>query len=435
MIDQRGQTTSYVYNADSWLLSTTLPDPDGASGDAYFVGANLPAPVTTLGYDANGWLRTQDDLGPSGSTLRTTYNRDALGRVSSVVAPQAGSDSGATATTNYKYDAISRPTVITDTQNNDTNYYYNTAARTVTVLQPDRDGPVGPYQATVTVSTYDKVGNLTQLADAANNVTQFAYDRLNRLTTETDPFGKPLKYEYDFAGNLTAKVDRVGTGRRTEYTYDNLDRVTKELWKAQNGNAIHSVQYAYDTAGRLDLVKELRGSQSGTPLLEYDYAYDNLNRITNVADTANTAANVNTNQAPAALAVNIYETYKTTGDLKQAFAKIGSVADYSNVYSYDSLGRLMQVVQRQFTTAEQTTYGATSTNTFTRKRANIAYNAAGDFSKIIRMSGASGSETETATSVYSYFAGGGLKQIDHWHSGLTAANTAPLLLGTPINSY
>ena len=66
----------------------------------------------------------------------------------------------------------------------------------------------------------------------------------------------------------------------------------------------------WGAAGRLDTVKELHGSQSGTPLLEYDYAYDNLDRITNVADTANTAANVNTNQAPSPLAVNIYDTYK-----------------------------------------------------------------------------------------------------------------------------
>ncbi len=54
------------------------------------------------------------------------------------------------------------------------------------------------------------------------------------------------------------------------------------------------------------------------------------------------------------------------------------------VYSFDNLGRVTQVVQRQFTSAERATYGANGTNTFTPKRANLAYNAAGQFSKIVR---------------------------------------------------
>ena len=57
-------------------------------------------------------------------------------------------------------------------------------------------------------------------------------------------------------------------------------------------------------------------------------------------------------------------------------AKKGTRLFDSIVYSFDNLSRLTQVVQRQFTSAERTTYGANGTNTFTRKRANIAYNAA-----------------------------------------------------------
>ena len=66
---------------------------------------------------------------------------------------------------------------------------------------------------------------------------------------------------------------------------------------------------------------------------------------------------------------------------------------------------------------------------------NLAYNAAGQFSKIVRMSGASGAETETATSVYGYFNGGAVKQIANWHSGAGAASTAPTSLGSSISSY
>ncbi len=297
-----------------------------------------------------------------------------------MVTPQPGSDTGATATTSTQYDAIGRTVAITDPLNNVTSYAYDPALHTVTVTEPDPDG-AGSKQAGVTVSTFDKVGNLVSLKDASNNTTTFGYDRLNRRTTETDPFGKTLTYAFDSVGNLTSITDRISTGRKREYTYDNLDRVTKETWKSTSGAAIHSIYYAYDSAGRLDTVKELRGAQSGTPVLEYDYAYDNLDRVTSVIDTANGAANSQTPNTVPTVPVTFNYHFKTNGDLKDVFTKINNTADFANIYSFDNLGRMTQVVQRQFTAAEQTTYGTSGTNTIQRKRANIAYNAAGQLSK------------------------------------------------------
>ncbi|MCX7422737.1 MAG: hypothetical protein NT013_24805, partial [Planctomycetia bacterium] len=423
-IDQRGQTTTYAYNAASWLTSTTLPDPDGATGDTFF-GTNLPSPVTTLGYDANGWLRTQDELGPNSGTLRTTYNRDTLGRVSSMVTPQPGSDTGATATTSYQYDPIGRTKSITDPLTNVTSYAYNPTLRTVTTTEPDPDG-AGSKVAGVTVSTFDKVGNLVTLKDASNNTTTFGYDFLNRQTTETNPFGKILKWDYDFVGNLTTITDRNSTGRKREFTYDKLDRVTKETWKSTSGAAIHSIHYAYDSAGRLDTVKELRGSQSGTPVLEYDYGYDNLDRVTSVIDTANVAANSLTPNTLPTVPVKFDYHFKTNGDAKDVFTRINTKADFANIYTTDNLGRLTQVVQRQFTSAEQTTYGTSGTNTIQRKRVNIAYNRAGDFSQIVRSAWIGTGDTEVATTAYGYFNGGGVKAISSTHSGHVLGTTPPM---------
>ena len=48
---------------------------------------------------------------------------------------------------------------------------------------------------------------------------------------------------------------------------------------------MHSIYYAYDTAGRLDTVKEQRGVQNTTtnpPVLEYNFDYDNLDSVTKV---------------------------------------------------------------------------------------------------------------------------------------------------------
>lgn len=430
--DQRGQVTSYAYNAMSWLTSTTLPDPDGASGSSFF-GTNLAAPVMQYGYDANGNLRTQDAPGPNG-TLRTTNVFDAMGRATSVIAPQVGSDTGATATTSYKYDAISRLTEVTDALANVTSYAYDPGLRTRTVTEADPDG-AGPKTAGQTVSTYDKVGNLTSLKDASNNTTTFTYDQLNRLTTETTPFVKSLGYEYDFDGNLTRIIDRYSpNGRKQDFSYDALDRVTKETWRsATTGAAVHSIYYTYDTAGRVSTVKELRGGQAGTPAAEYVYAYDNLDRLTTVTDTANFGANSQVPNGVTAISVILTHTYNSVGDMNQTSTAIATiaapttpVADYVNSFQYDNMGRTTQIVQGGT--------AATGQPAITRKRVDLAYNAAGQFSKIVRASGASGSETETATSAYSYFAGGGMKQIDHTHSGASSATTAPTG-GTAISSY
>ena len=140
-------------------MAATLKDTArGKKGNAVLFLPNLSAPVTLFGYDANGRLRTPDELGPNGGTLRTEYKYDALGRTASVTVPQIGSDSGATATTQYVYDAIGRMVSTTDPLGNETTYTYNPAAHTVTVTEPDPDG-TGPKPAGQTISTYDKVGN------------------------------------------------------------------------------------------------------------------------------------------------------------------------------------------------------------------------------------------------------------------------------------
>lgn len=423
--DTRGQTTSYAYNAISWLTSTTLPDPDGASGSSFF-GTNLSAPVIQYGYDKDGNLRTQDAPGPSG-TLRTTNTYDFMGRLTSVIAPQAGSDTGATATTSYGYDAISRLKSVTDALTHATGYAYNPALGTMTVTDANNGQ---------TVSAYDKVGNLVSLTDASTtNVTTFTYDQLNRRTSETTPFGKSIAYEYDFNGNLTKITDRYSpNGRKQEFTYDSLDRVTKETWdSATTGAAFHSISYAYDTAGRLANVKELRGNQAGSPSTEYVYDYDNLDRLKTVTDTANYGARWDTATTVTSLPVVLTYAYNSVGDLSSTSAAIATTAapstpvnDYVNTYQYDNVGRMTQEVQGGT--------AGTGQPTITRKRVDIAYNAAGQFSKIVRASGASGSETETATSTYSYFAGGGLKQIAHTHSGASSATTAPTG-GSAISTY
>ena len=88
-----------------------------------------------------------------------------------------------------------------------------------------------------------------------------------------------------------------------------------------------------------------------------------------------------------------------------------NTADFVNLYSFDNLGRMTQVVQRPFTASEQTSYGTSGTNTIQRKLANIGYNRAGGFSAIVRSAWIGGADTPVAISEYSYYNGGGLRAI------------------------
>jgi RHS repeat-associated protein len=71
--------------------------------------------------------------------------------------------------------------------------------------------------------TYDLLGRLTRVRDAAGNVTTLGYDTLGRKTALTDPDMGPWTYRYDDAGNLIEQTDARGVTLAT--SYDALDRV------------------------------------------------------------------------------------------------------------------------------------------------------------------------------------------------------------------
>jgi len=78
-----------------------------------------------------------------------------------------------------------------------------------------------------TLYAYDLASNLTQVTDAAGNVTTLSYDLLGRKTGMTDPNMETWTYQYDGVGNLTAQQD--GRGWWLYMSYDALNRLTTEV--------------------------------------------------------------------------------------------------------------------------------------------------------------------------------------------------------------
>lgn len=103
-----------------------------------------------------------------------------------------------------------------------------------------------------TLYAYDLASNLTQVTDAAGNVTTLSYDLLGRKTGMTDPNMETWTYQYDGVGNLTAQQD--GRGWWLYMSYDALNRLTTK-WKVSARGPLVA-EYFYDVAGYKGLLEK-----------------------------------------------------------------------------------------------------------------------------------------------------------------------------------
>jgi RHS repeat-associated protein len=255
--------TTFVYDALDRLTKTTLPDPDGSSGP-------LPSPVQVSAYNSMGYLiavtetSSSDPLtGGSYADRRTTeYTVDRIGRIVSESLPDpdgAGSSYGAA--TLYSYSEIGDLIEITDARDGVTEYEYDFAHRQVKVTSPDPDTSLLSLPAPVTAYVYNDVGDVIYEIETTDD--------------DADPF----------------VADYTAPKRYTTFEYDALHRV------------VHATQPDPDGAGADYTSPEwtygynAHGDQSSTTDPR-DYVskvdYDNLHREIRVID-----ANPNANTADA----------------------------------------------------------------------------------------------------------------------------------------
>ena len=338
LTDANGHTTTYTYDAQDRVLTTTYPATDAGIGvqrSAYDDAAdkrtdtnpNGHATISTfdkmgrlvgvqrangdtrsLQYDPNGNLTQETDFGHHA----TTYKYDDANRRTETDAPEGRTVIDA-------YDAVGHLTseTVQDSDGNDaraTEYAYEHPLYKRTLVRRHLDAGTTADEAT----QYDNNGNPVQITDPLARVTTRHYDARDRMTEEDAPLGRVTtilhddadkeirrtlinpghddqvrKREYDDANRLTATID--ATGGRHEISYDAAGNVvsrsdargnlTRYAFDARNEQTSETgpvagqvTTYAYDLAGN-------RVSENWPNGNVRSLGYDTLERHTSTSDS------------------------------------------------------------------------------------------------------------------------------------------------------
>jgi RHS repeat-associated protein len=124
---------------------------------------------------------------------------------------------------------------------------------------------------------YDPDGNRTSMTDMQDKDTYYQYDSLNRLTREFryDTPDYDLRYAYDSVGNRTRLINGTAT---TYYTYNNLNQLTSSTTNGadttyaydENGNLFDNMHYRYQW-NEENFMTGVQDSITYTPIVDYIY--------------------------------------------------------------------------------------------------------------------------------------------------------------------
>lgn len=333
MVDALSNVTLFTYDAVGNRVSTT--DPLGRTTTYAYDGLNRMVDrtnalggVTAYTYDGIGHLTQQTD--PNGNT--TTYAYDTRGRLSATTDALGGEIT-------YTYDANDNRLSVTNQLGWPTTYTYDTLNRPIAITDA---------LGRLTTTTYDAVGNATNSMDANGHVTTYTYDSLNRRVTTTDALGNVTRYDYSSIGGPPCCSPTVGSslvtrlddpnGHVTFYKYDELDRLTRTIRKANDTNDVINsgdavTTYTYDPVDNRTSVAEPNGNVTTN-------FYDGLNRLTltvNAAGDTTTytydpVGNQATQTAPNGNVItNAYDALNRTISVYDAVGRVTS-------YGYDAVG-------------------------------------------------------------------------------------------------
>jgi RHS repeat-associated protein len=328
--DGNGHTTAFGYDSVGNLTTVTPPAPAGAQ---------------TYTYDSLSRVASVTD----GNSVRIDYVYDKLDRVVAI------SKAGQTVQANT-YDALGN---LTDraVPGSHTGFQWAKTSAASQVISSQR------FQGTAVENvayTYDAVGNLTKLADAAGSST-YTYDAANRLVSLLDPFGQTTTFGYDNADRRT-NTTFPGAGTQTN-GYDNSGRQTSLTVANTAGTELLKATYSYTTGAGADSDKMQSKTTGGVTTA---YTYDTYRRLTKAATAtfAHDPANNLTNQNGTAYTVNNANQFTKVGTDSISFDGAGNLTGQTSnnsSFTYSSTNQLLtgssngqQLLTASYDTADQT---------------------------------------------------------------------------------
>ncbi len=369
-IGAKSQTIKYGYDANSNLLTVTDPlsqvttntydnlnrlikivDPaDGETSiqydygySSYYNSGDEPTSVTdprdiTTKYTVNAFgEQTQIVSKDTGTTSRTF---DKAGNLASATDARGK-------TINYAYDALNRRTSATF-EDGSLIYQYDTGANGIGHLTTMTD-PSG-----TTTWAYDSHGRTTRKQQSVNSITsttKYQYNQTTgRLISMTYPSGKVLSFSYNTNGQVTG-VSVNGTTLINNITYEPFGPA--DSWHQANG-ATYSREFDQD--GKIVGI-----SIGGTVPETVNISYDAAGRIIQVSNPSAPSITIKNESAELSyyilnnqllLSQSTYSATNITSKLYE-YDESGNITSdgYLN-FSYDGLGRLIQVADNNSQTTQ-----------------------------------------------------------------------------------
>lgn len=193
----------------------------------------------TYTYDNNSNLRTVTNA----ANRTTTYNYDALDRVTAMTPPDGGARQYG-----YGYDARGRLYTVTDPRGLSTTYIRNALDDVTSLTSPDTG---------TTTYTYDSARRMLSQLPASGVGISYTWDAMDRMTSRTAA-GVTETYAYDEGsygrGRLTHFDDASG---RSTFTYGADGQIVQQT----THNGAYTVNWSYDAAGRVSSMTYPNGVQ------------------------------------------------------------------------------------------------------------------------------------------------------------------------------
>jgi len=239
-----------------------------------------------------------------GKGITTDYDYDTLKRLTTITQDESGSSpQTANALTVLNYDVQDNLNYVKNPVNGETIYSYDDLGNQLSRTSDDTG---------LTSYSHDNAGNLISMIDAKGEVIYYTYDALNRLISITTSNAEDdYQFEYDGCKNGVGRLCKVSGNNSTQYyQYDAFGNITRQ----------QALQYAYDTANRLDTITYPSGGV-------VDYDYDLAGQVQQVS--------LARNGSTTPLAINI--TYEPFGDVNNMLYGNGLTLNQSKDAAYRPL--------------------------------------------------------------------------------------------------